>query len=314
MNETQKLSSEYIDFLAQDCDRTSFIVNYLEKRGVKSAVINIDERRHIYVNFPKEQYSGYFRIKTLIAHYDRVKESPGANDNSFAVFTMMNWAVALNEKNIQHNIRLIFTDGEEMDALQGQGAFSLAGTFRRLGITNDDVYVFDCMGRGTIPVLQKPPILDKAKPEFKKKFNALFNKTQAILQTAAGGSWVTLPVSWSDNAGFIASGIPAVLVTMLPEDEASAYMMSLTKNPELEDFVVNHKAPTQSERELFSSMIPETWKFLHSKKDSPESITAESAYVFERILNVIALFKGTSVTILRDICRGADILRFRSSD
>lgn len=291
MNETEKLSSEYIDFLAQDCDRTSFIVNYLEKRGVKSTVINIDERRHIYVNFPKEQYSGYFRIKTLIAHYDRVKESPGANDNSFAVFSMMNWAAALNEKNIQHNIRLIFTDGEEMDELEGQGAFALAGTFRRLGITNDDVYVFDCMGRGTIPVLQKPPLLDKAKPAFRKKFNELFNRTQAVLKTATGGSWVTLPVSWSDNAGFIASGIPAVLVTMLPTNEASAYMMALTKNPGLEDFVVNHKAATPDERIRLSTMLPETWKFLHSKKDAAESITIESSYVFERILNVLALSK-----------------------
>ena len=291
MNETEKLSSEYIDFLAQDCDRTSFIVNYLEKRGVKSTVINIDKRRHIYVNFPKEQYSGYFRIKTLIAHYDRVKESPGANDNSFAVFSMMNWAAALNEKNIQHNIRLIFTDGEEMDELEGQGAFALAGTFRRLGITNDDVYVFDCMGRGTIPVLQKPPLLDKAKPAFRKKFNELFNRTQAVLKTATGGSWVTLPVSWSDNAGFIASGIPAVLVTMLPSNEASAYMMALAKNPGLEDFVVNHKAATPDERIRLSTMLPETWKFLHSKKDSAESITVESSYVFERILNVLALSK-----------------------
>lgn len=291
MNETEKLSSEYIDFLAQDCDRTSFIVNYLEKRGVKSTVINIDERRHIYVNFPKEQYSGYFRIKTLIAHYDRVKESPGANDNSFAVFSMMNWAAALNEKNIRHNIRLIFTDGEEMDELEGQGAFALAGTFRRLGITNDDVYVFDCMGRGTIPVLQKPPLLDKAKPVFRKKFNELFNRTQAVLKTATGGSWVTLPVSWSDNAGFIASGIPAVLVTMLPSNEASAYMMALAKNPGLEDFVVNHKAATPDERIRLSTMLPETWKFLHSQKDSAESITVESSYVFERILNVLALSK-----------------------
>lgn len=291
MNETEKLSSEYIEFLAQDCDRTSFIVNYLEKRGVKSTVINIDKRRHIYVNFPKEQYSGYFKIKTLIAHYDRVKESPGANDNSFAVFSMMNWAVSLNEKNIQHNIRLIFTDGEEMDELEGQGAFALAGTFRRLGITNDDVYVFDCMGRGTIPVLQKPPLLDKAKPAFRKKFNELFNRTQAVLKTATGGSWVTLPVSWSDNAGFIASGIPAVLVTMLPSNEASAYMMALTKNPGLEDFVVNHKASSPSERARLSTMLPETWKFLHSKKDSAESITVKSSYVFERILNVLALSK-----------------------
>ena len=291
MNETEKLSSEYIEFLAQDCDRTSFIVNYLEKRGVKSTVINIDERRHIYVNFPKEQYSGYFRIKTLIAHYDRVKESPGANDNSFAVFSMMNWAASLNEKNIQHNIRLIFTDGEEMDELEGQGAFALAGTFRRLGITNDDVYVFDCMGRGTIPVLQKPPLLDKAKPAFRKKFNELFNRTQAVLKTATGGSWVTLPVSWSDNAGFIASGIPAVLVTMLPSNEASAYMMALAKNPGLEDFVVNHKAATPDERIRLSTMLPETWKFLHSQKDSAESITVESSYVFERILNVLALSK-----------------------
>lgn len=289
--------SDFLKFLEQNSDRTSFITDYLEEKGVKTSVINMNGKKHIHINFDKSQYSGYFRIKTLIAHYDRIPGTEGANDNSFAVFEMMRWAVSLSRKNIQHNIRMIFTDGEEFSeklsfsekfSIEEQGAFDLAGTFRRLGITEDDVYVFDCMGRGTVPVLQKEPFLRTAKDGFRKKFNALYERARKTLENAADGKYVTLPVSWSDNAGFIASGIPAVLITMLPKEEASLYLMNLAKNPGLEEFVVNRKSGFPEETEKFISMIPETWHLINSEKDKASTLTNESGKVFEKILDEIA--------------------------
>ena len=228
--------SDFLKFIEEGCDRTAFISDYLEKRGVKSSVLHLNGKKHILLNFPKESYNGYFKIKTLIAHYDRVPQSPGANDNSFAVFTMMNWAAELVKNPFEHNIRMIFTDGEEISTaaqkensdekksiLEEQGAYDLAGVFRRLGITNDDVYVFDCMGRGTVPVIGKPFVLKKAESSFKKRYSALQERGMEILAKAVPSSWLNLPVSLSDNAGFIASGIPAVIFTMLPADEASKY-------------------------------------------------------------------------------------------
>ncbi len=299
---SKEFQGGFHDFIQEGQDRTAFIVEGLALRGVKSTVINMDERRHVLVNFPKSQYDGYFRIKTLIAHYDRIPKSPGANDNSFAVYRMIEWAKKLNALPYAHNIRLIFTDGEEFsgkhggaknsgEALSSQGSFMLAETFRRLGIKNDDVFVFDCMGRGTIPVLQKEAVLVGADFPFKKKFRALHERTKSLLHAATGGKWVTLPVPWSDNAGFLASGLPCVLVTMLPSDEASSYMMDLAKNPGLEDFVLNGRKNTP-DAERFKNLMPATWRLINSEHDREETLTPEAAAVFEKILDAVADLKS----------------------
>ena len=311
----ENLSKEYIKFLETDTDRSNFIVNYLEKRGVKTTVINIGGKKHIYLNFLNEQYNGYFRLKTLIAHYDRVPGTPGANDNSFAVFTMMNWAVNLNVRPIQHNVRIIFTDGEETcssesegafsesvfsvnnlssakkSVIQSQGAYQLGLSLRKNMHTGEDFYVFDCMGRGTVPVLAKAPLLKKAASDFRKNFSSLYHRAETVLQIAAPSSWVSLPVSWSDNAGLTAAGLPSVLITMLPKEEAGFYMMNLAKNPELENFVINHEVTSTDTKCSLNALLPKTWLFLHSDYDDAGSITVESTEVFEKILDAIAAQK-----------------------
>ena len=295
---TEEEKEAFLDFIQEGQDRCSFICDYLEKGGVKSSVLHINGKKHILINFPKECYNGYFRIKTIIAHYDRVPQSPGANDNSFAVFTLMKWAIRLNQSMREHNIRLIFTDGEEISSaaekkegqksiLEEQGAFDLAGVFKRLGITGDDVFVFDCMGRGCVPVLGNPFILEKAQSSFKKRYNELQERAKEILSKASPSAWLNLPVSLSDNAGFIASGIPAVVITMLPQEEASKYMFNLVKYPPLEAYVTNKSIPTGCDTKTLLSLLPKTWLFLHSPYDNAESITWESQTVFINILNVI---------------------------
>ena len=142
------------DFISPDCDRAAFIQNYLRAAGVETRIMPMEGKNHIYVQFPQSQYNPMFRIKTVIAHYDRI--GIGANDNSAAVFYLMEWALRQAQGphgegqgprvdgQSQHNIRLIFTDGEELGAqgIKQQGAFPLAQVFRRLGITNDDIFVF----------------------------------------------------------------------------------------------------------------------------------------------------------------------------
>ena len=72
-------------FILPGCDRLRFIVSYLNERNVQAAVMPVDGKNHIYVVFPRSAYNTSLRIKTVIAHYDHAPESPGANDNSFAV-------------------------------------------------------------------------------------------------------------------------------------------------------------------------------------------------------------------------------------
>ena len=223
-----------------------------------------------------------FRIKTVIAHYDRI--GIGANDNSAAVFCLMEWARSMvvstsstttgfrsTTTNAQHNIRLIFTDGEELGETGGvaqQGAFPLAQVFRRLGITNDDIYVFDCMGRGDVPVIARTSIPPNVSTKFLKAFSDLEQRAQRLLQSSAGGRWFTLPCSYSDNASFIANGIPAVAITMLPSAEVEAV-------------VANGSC--------------KTWELLHTPGDNLSSLTPQSFEIFHNILNNLASMKTVSL-------------------
>ncbi|MCR5494771.1 MAG: M28 family peptidase [Treponema sp.] len=289
------IGEDYREFCADNCNRRDFIVSYLEKRGVKAVVLPIDGHEHIYVKFSKDSYNPAFKIKTVIAHYDRFEGSPGANDNSSSVFALMDWAINLSFSGMVHNVRLIFTDGEEIGSssnggksVSDQGAFGLASVFKRLGITDDDVFVFDCVGRGTVPVMSRTYLPKKINSDFKRRFIDLKERTENLLRSTSGGNFVSLPVSYSDNAGFIACGIPAVAITFLPYDEASRYMFDLVRIPVLENYVTNHEIPEYFDKSQLDNMIPVTWKLFHTKADNLQSLTQESFYLMERILFALA--------------------------
>ena len=256
---------EFEKFISPECDRAAFIQNYLKAAGLEAPILNMEGKNHIYVKFPQAQYNPAFRIKTVIAHYDRI--GIGANDNSAAVFCLLEWAAKLAVRSQFHNIRLIFTDGEELGAAGGvaeQGAFPLAQVFRRLGITNDDIFVFDCMGRGDVPILTQTLLPRKAPAKFVKDFGELEQRAAKLLQTSANGRWFCLPCNYSDNASFIANGIPAVAITMLPSLEVTV--------------------ATRGE-------IPETWQLLHTPGDNLASLTPQSFEIFHNILNNLAALK-----------------------
>jgi len=259
------------DFISPDCDRARFIQDYLKAGGLDSTIIPLQGKNHIYVKFPAQQYNPMFRIKTVIAHYDRI--GIGANDNSAAVFCLMEWACSLALPEAlegphmlaPHNIRLIFTDGEELGqgGVEEQGAFPLAQAFRRLGITNDDIYVFDCMGRGDVPILSQSSIPPQVPTQYLKNYSQLEARARRLLQLSSP-KYFCLPCSLSDNASFIANGIPAVAITMLPSGEVPLVLEG--KNPP-------------------------TWQSFHTPADNVDFLTPSSFEIFNRILNNLALMK-----------------------
>jgi hypothetical protein len=290
------LPEEFSEFLSEGCDRADFIQSYLEKNGVKSDRIVLENKNHILVQFPSAAYNPQFKTKTVIAHHDRVAGSPGANDNSAAVWCLMNWAIWLKNFPGFHNVRIFFTDGEELGwntGVKEQGAFSIAKTFQRLGITNDDVYVFDSCGRGEIPVLSRSGTTQMAGEKFRRDFNDLFLRTQEILRRATNGKWMTLPVPYSDNASFLACGIPSVAITFLPADEASLYARKINSDKNLEDAVMNRESSKANRIQnnipdfSYKEHLPLTWRLFHSAKDSEDSLTPISFSVMESILKIL---------------------------
>lgn len=291
-------------FIASNVNRGEFIQNYLLERNVQSAVINVDGRRHIYVKLPHSGYNATFRMKTIIAHYDRFVQKNaaqveplefGANDNSFVVFCLMDFAARLVKFKGIHNVRIFFTDGEELvsseEGVTSQGAYKLASALQKAGIKDEDIFVFDCMGRGTIPILGTSVLPRGVSNSFAKKYNALEQGAKAIL-ASLGGGWLNLPIPYSDNAGFLASGIPAVAFTMLPQDEAQNYMYALQNIPGLLEFVQNRIAKiSMAQKEALKNNLPRTWQLMHTPLDNFASITPESFSITARILDAIALRK-----------------------
>ncbi len=253
------IPKEFSSYISLDCDRKKFIQSFLNKAGLDTAVISLGGKNHIYVKFPIYQYNPMFKIKTVIAHYDRFEGSPGANDNSAADFVLLQWAVSLFNKKSFHNVRLIFTDGEELGegGIHEQGSFELAKLFQKLGITNDELFVFDCMGRGDVPIICENDFPKGISKTFLKKNQDLELIAEKIIKNASGGKWFKLHSGYSDNASFLVNNIPAVAITMLPSNEVS---------------------------DALNGKTPYTWSLFHTKDDNLSSLNPESFELFYKIL------------------------------
>ena len=147
------LPLEFAGFLEPNCNRFEYLKSWITKLEIPFTVLPIESKNHIFINFPKTCYSPLFKTKTLLVHYDRVPNTPGANDNSAAVCEVLLWAKKIYNQPKIHNLRIIFTDGEELGFTKEQGAYGIASLYKKLGITQDEVFVLDGCGRGDILVV-----------------------------------------------------------------------------------------------------------------------------------------------------------------
>ncbi len=319
------LPEYFEEFVAPNCDRFLFLQEYFNNHNIPFSVISLDECKHIYIQLPQQIYNPTFKMKTVIAHYDRAVGSnneyitPGANDNSAAVFQILLWVKRLLNANNMHtgkpfNVRVFLTDGEELGSAQSQGSFALASLFKKMRLENDDVYVLDGCGRGDTLAVSNAGRSSKAPLSFTKKFDMLFEKTCKLARESSPGKWITIPVPYSDNAGFIANGIPAVALTVLPSDEASLYMRNLQKDKNLSSSVMSKgvsahgagfltldaRTSSQSlaalraanidpaEALLMSEKLPKTWRMMHTEHDNAVSLSEQAFIIMAKFLDNLA--------------------------
>lgn len=285
-------------FIAPDCDRRQFILDMLKDFGVPAVPLSLEGAHHILVKFPPSAYNPQYKMKTVLAHYDRVDTSPGANDNSAAVFQIIYWARRLLRFPGFHNVQIIFSDGEEMGGSEGvseQGAFGIATKFRSLGLTQQDVYAFDCCGRGDFVILSQAG-KGKGSIPFQRQFNSLVERTEDLIKSVAGRKWAPLPVPYSDNAGFLACGIPAVAITLLPAQEVVSYLRELKQHPGLQSAIMKSSQELEVgarkikplEPYQVQEKMPMTWRLLHTEYDNLASLTPESFPLMEALLDALA--------------------------
>ncbi|MBQ5781123.1 MAG: M28 family peptidase [Spirochaetaceae bacterium] len=278
---TDFLPAGFLEFLKPDVDRAHFIEKWLDLHKIENSTIVIDGSRHIYVQLRRECYNSAFKVKTLIAHYDRTHGSPGANDNSAAVFQLMLLAERLMHTAEVHNVRIIFADSEELGHLEDQGTYKIAKRFSELNIVSDDVFVFDCCGRGDALVISTAGKTTEGGLDFERGFADLLTRAQKLAQTTMPNNFYSLPVPYSDNAAFLAVRIPAVAVAVLPSDEAKRLrVQSQCKH-------ITQKNLYLGDKKLLK-ILPETWQLIHTGNDTAESLTPEAFVLMQSFLDAIA--------------------------
>lgn len=239
-------------------------------------------------------------MKTLVAHHDRAPNTPGANDNSAACFQLMLFADELQNNSafkgqrLTHNIRILFTDGEEAAGkygILGQGSFRLGTGLKAIGEENEDMFVFDASGAGDTLVISTAGISSAESGSVGEKLANLHEKAIQIAKIISSENWIRLPTPFSDNAGFLAAGIPAQVITILPHEEATTLLTALTVGTEDQINHINTSIILNShgkEDDSAISSIPKTWQRMHTPLDTPDTLTPQAFTIIRKFLLELA--------------------------
>jgi hypothetical protein len=295
----------FTDFLAPGADRYSILGELVEELefGYSSIALDTPEGhtskgrplRHFFVLPKREQALLPGNLLTVLAaHYDRAAGSPGANDNSAAVFMLLEAALKLREEG-QQNALIIFTDKEELSPGEGireQGSYGLSLRLRETALRDCRYYIFDTCGTGDtliISTMADHLLKHEGGHEAAKRRWTVNHLRDDALQTARnmGMEKVLLaPTPFSDDAGFLRAGLAAQTITMLPAPEAAGLASLLRTKPECINALISREAQTAG-GEL---PLPETWRIFNSPDDSPERLTPQN---FSRVVKfACALCRG----------------------
>jgi hypothetical protein len=278
----------YFDFIAPKADRCRILQESIESLGLRSTVILAAGNRHIFLLppglRPPRTPGDVFPFKgqnpfMLVAHYDRAKGSPGANDNSIAVFHLLRAATLLAQKSMYQWI-VVFTDKEEITAGQSfeeQGSYTLAVKIKQWGLEKARIFIFDSCGTGGTFILSTTTdhILQKSdKPSIrtvKEAAGSLRNHALETTHLLRLPEVLLAPTPFSDDVGFLRAGIAAQTITMLPAEEAARYESLLRSRPDFTDLLISGGIQTPTERRN----LPETWRNLNSASDVPARLTPQ---------------------------------------
>ena len=306
-------------FLELAADRRTFITEWLAAQGIPYRTVTLQDKTHIVITYRQSAYNPRFKMKTLIAHYDRAAGTQGANDNSAACIQLLLFAQTLLQKQDAHNIRIIFTDGEEAgaDGIKNQGAYRLGQGLRALSMQQDDIFVFDMCGSGDTLILSESGIYGR---DTRKTagLTALHRRCRIYADAACRGRWLSLPTAYSDNAGLISAGLTAQVITVLSRAEAELLMrymphpagMHLSGNVHpagchrsaAAEISANESAAQALQRCIITNahvppdsplaaVIPQTWQRMHTPQDRLETLTPQAFILVDKMLRYLAEVK-----------------------
>jgi hypothetical protein len=262
-------------------------------------VVTLAGGRHFFIRppvseQPKPPDSGLIPTPVImVAHYDRVPGSPGANDNSAAVFELIEAALSLCAAKADGWF-IIFTDKEEIEKGKGirtQGAYMLARGLKKAGLSGGRCYIFDACGSGDALVISTAAdhLLESRRgrgiSQTKKTLEPLRAYAERSGRAVFGNKLYFLPAPFSDDAGFFRAGLSAQTITVLPSTEAAHFTAELLVNHALAGALF-----TREGRDPHSvARLPETWQRLNGERDTFECLTPA---IFPRVAQFAAALCG----------------------
>jgi hypothetical protein len=282
----EDLPRSFRTFLEPGTDRFGFLLAHLRERRLSPSTVELAGSRHIVVASGRPAVPSKPRI-VLAAHYDRAPGSPGANDNSAAVFQLAEAAARLRADGTDSWL-VVFTDREEAACgrgARGQGAYALAEGFKAIGLAEARFFIFDACGRGDTIIVSTTVgqlAADADADATGREARELRIRALETGRVAARGRILLAPTPFSDDAGFLAAGLAAQTITLLPAGEAAALARRLRTKPEYASALINKKARDSVEPRAYRSFMPATWKNLHGASDDATSLSPSSFALMER--------------------------------
>lgn len=283
-------------FIAGKVDRYKTLIQTIEKLGLYSTVISVSGNKHIFIfppNHKKSRPGGGFPFMgqnpiMLVAHYDRVAGSLGANDNSIAVFHLLKAAMLMASQYIDNWI-IVFTDKEELasgESLDSQGSFTLAQKLKSWGYEKARIFNFDACGTGDTFIFSTLTDLilgNNGNPGIVKVKDELQKLRSHVLQVASFlrlEKMLLAPAPFCDDVGFLRAGFAVQTITLLPTEEAAQFEDVLRKNPDFPRLLISGEIKTSPDRRF----LPATWKNINTPADTPDRLTPQ---FFDLVVNFI---------------------------
>lgn len=247
-------------FCHPEADRLKVLAQVLHGAALSFELIKVGRFRHVQVRGarPPVPLPGE---KVVLAHYDRVVGSPGANDNGASVLALVDY---LRRPRTGEALRVIFTDGEELGpggSAADQGSYALA---RHWGpIAGLFPVVLDMVGIGDTMVLGHlgEDLIRRTRPGVDPTALDDYARTRLTarrwLATCAAGS-LEVNTPFSDDLGLFLAGVPAVQISLLPRKEAQAYRKE--------------------------GLFPPSWRSMHTDADAPATLWPESRALVAELL------------------------------
>jgi hypothetical protein len=251
-----RFAEEAERFMRPGGDRLVALAGMLAARGLRYTVVKTGEARHLVLRVGRAKP----RLG-IMAHYDRFPGSPGALDNSCACLQLVEFAARSSAAAPRGpSFLFAFTDAEEAPGSSepsSQGAFALARKLKSAAGAGEALpaIALDVTGRGGRLLLSSAPAELLARNGLGASPAAEgYRRLAGLARRAAARAGLLPPLEaslpWSDDLGLTLGGMPALAVSLLPEEEADI---------------------------LAAGGRPPLWRLLHTEADLP-ALAEEGAF------------------------------------